>query len=205
MNQDLTPEQKEMLTTWVGQRDSLLKEISELRIQQESLVVSNKNLSESNTEIANKIQQSIGRLEELKKKEEERISLIDINISENLKKKSLLEVEISKLLSEISFLKDNKENLFNDIKNITSTHELIFNQTGNISRIINETVILNSENTRQIKNILVDAGNELEKITKFAEKNVEVTNKAILEIPKIIVDIHRDVIERRKISKHKSI
>jgi len=64
-------EQKQQLEIWSIQRDAVLLEISTNRILNEKLIQKNKELSNSNSEIETRMNQSIGRLQELKNKEKE--------------------------------------------------------------------------------------------------------------------------------------
>ncbi len=199
----LTLEQNKQLSSWASQRDSILIEIARKKEESEKLVKINNDLGISNTEISNKIQQSIGRLLELDKREEERAMLVSAENAALISRKSILQTEVSSLELEISALKENKKNLHDDIQSITKIHESVFARTSEIERIVGETVSINSANAREIKNILVDAGIELKKIIDIASENVDVTNQAIQKIPKIIVDLHRDVVERRKAARAK--
>ncbi len=203
MEPTLTPEQKKQLISWVSQRDSILLDIADKRTESEKLTTKNKELASSNTEIADKIQQSIGRLVELDKKEEERAKLITGEVANLIVEKSTLQSEVSSLKSEISVLIETKKNLHDDIASITKIHEAVFARTSDIERIVSETIKISSSNASDIKNILVEASIELKKVIDIGKENVAVTNKAIQEIPKMIVDIHKDVLERRHFNRHK--
>lgn len=201
----LTLEQQRQLNSWASKRDSILLEISNAQTEKEKLTIENKALADSNTEIYDKVQQSVGRLIELTKQEEDRGKVISIEVAELITKKSLLQTEVSNLESTISALTDNKMSLIEDSENAVKFHEAVFARAHDVDRIVSETIKINAENTGGIKNILVEAGNELQKIITIAESNVNITNKAIQEIPKIIVDLHKDVLERRKINKIRTI
>jgi len=201
----LLPEQQKQIDSWVSQRDSILLDISIKREESAKLIERNKELASSNTEIADKIQQSEGRLIELSKKETEMAGFTTIENSELKTEKSKLEEEVYRLKISESHLILRKEELNADIEAITKIHGSVFKHVGVIEQIVGETVKINSQNAREIKNILVEAGNELIKIIEVAEKNVEVTNRAIVEIPQIILDLHKSVLERRIINKRKII
>jgi len=201
----LLPEQQKQIDSWVSQRDSILLDISIKREESAKLIERNKELASSNTEIADKIQQSEGRLIELSKKETEMAGFTTIENSELKTEKSKLEEEVYRLKISESHLILRKEELNADIEAITKIHESVLKHVGVIEQIVGETVKINSQNAREIKNILVEAGNELIKIIEVAEKNVEVTNRAIVEIPQIILDLHKSVLERRIINKRKII
>ncbi len=203
MDQKLTPEQEKQLVSWVSQRDLILLDIANKKTESEKLTITNKNLASSNTEISDRIQQSIGRLEELEKKEKERALLMVPEIADLSSEKSVLQTQVSSLKSEISTLSETKKKLHEDILYISKVYEAVCSRASNLDRIVSETVKLNSDNAFGIKNILVEAGAELQKMIDKGSENVAVTNKLISEIPKIIVDLHRDVLERKKINKHK--
>ena len=203
MDQPLSPEQNKQLTAWAAQRDSILAEIAVKRTENEKLTATNKDLADSNTEISNKVQQSIGRLAELEKQEAARASLTTVENAELAKMKSVLQTEISSLKVEVVTLFESKKGLRDDIEAITKIHEAVFNRVSDIERIIGATVTLNSTNAQQVKNILIEAGIELKKIIDIGAQNVEVTNRAIVQIPRIIMDLHKDVLERRFTARHK--
>ncbi len=203
MDSQLTPEQKRQLDSWAAQRDSILRDIGEKKTESEKLTVTNVQLAASNTEISNKIQQSIGRLEELDKQEAKRTAFTTLENANLNVEKSILQTEVSSLKSEISSLSTIKEGLKSDIESVTKVHEAVFSRASEIERIVGETVKLNSTNASEIKTILGDAGIELKKIIDIGRENVEVTNQAILKLPKIVVDLHRNVIERQKIPRAK--
>ncbi len=203
MDPILTPEQKNQLSSWVVQRDSILLDIANKKTESEKLTLLNKNLASSYTEISDRIQQSIGRLEELEKKEKERVFLIVPEIGDLSAEKGVLQTQVSGLKKEIAALKDTKDILTEGIITLTKTHDILFSRSSDIERIISETVTINSASSREVKNILVEAGIELKKIIDISSENVGVMNRLIAEIPKIIVDLHRDVLERKKINKHK--
>lgn len=200
---ELSPEKKKQLDSWASQRDAILVDISNKKTENEKLTIANRELANSNTDISNTIQQSIGRLTELDAREKDRTKFISIENADLIVQKSMLQTEIPSLKSEIVSLTDKKNHLIDDISNLTKVHETIFSRASEIERIISETVKINSSNSSYIKNMLVEAAIELKNVIDIGRENVAVTNKAISEIPKMIVDIHKDIIERKKISRHK--
>lgn len=203
MENALTPEQQKQINSWVSQRDSILLDIANKKTENESLTVKNKELASSNTEISNKIQQSIGRLQELDRQEINRVTFVLRDVVKLDEDKSVLQTELVSLKEEINILEDKKKSLHDDIAVITKVHEAVFARSSDIERIVSETVRINSVNSLETKNILAEAGNELKKIIDIGSQNVAMTKNLVAEIPKMIVDIHRDVIERKKFNKHK--
>lgn len=203
MEPTLTPEQKKQLASWASQRDTILGEIAVKRTEKESLIKEVQSLAASKTEISNDIQKAIGRLEVIELSEESRVKLISIEVVDLNIQKSVLQTEVNSLGKEVVVLKEAKANLHDDVTAITKIHETVFSRVSDIERIIGATVTLNSTNAQEIKNILIEAGIELKKVIDIGKENVEVTNRAIIKIPQIVLDLHKDVLERRHINKHK--
>ena len=201
--EELTPEQKKQLGAWVVQRDAILKSIAEKRDEEQKLIVNLKNLAESQTDLLNRIQQSIGRIEELKKKEEEFGTLTTSENAGLRVIKSQLQTEITGHRTEIEALKETKLVLTESIAVLTNLHDKVFDKVNGLESIVGGTVKIASENATEINNILITAGAELQKIIDISEKNVEKTNQLILEIPKIVVDLHRDVLQRKIIARNR--
>lgn len=197
MEPALTPEQNKQLGVWAGKRDAILKSISDKTVEEESLTKKVKALSDSSTELTTKIQQSEGRLIELDKKEKERGSLISVEVSDLTAKKSVLQTEVSNLDKDILERQDKKKVLDADIEKVAKLLESIFGRASEMEKVIGDTVAVNSQNSREIINVLTQAKEQLREVIEIGNKNVEQTNKVILELPKIVVDLHKDVIERR--------
>lgn len=198
MDPALTPEQNKQLGAWAAKRDAILKVIADKTVEADGLIKSNKDLAASNTEISNRIQQGIGRLEEIGKQEQERSGLISKDVAALETKKSVLQTEESALLATIDSLKDKKEGLHADIEAAVKTLEAVFARTGEIEKSLGEAVALSSANSREIVNVLVQAKEQLREVIELGNKNVEQTNHVIQQVPKIVVDLHRDIIERRR-------
>jgi FtsZ-binding cell division protein ZapB len=201
MNPEITPEQQKQLDSWAAKRDSILAEIAVAEDTKSKLLSTNTNLTQSNTEIADKIQQGIGRIEEIEKKEEERKHLVSSELAELETKKTRLETTVTSLQGDVKELEDKKSSLLRDVANITGFHDHVFEKVNNLEGIVSKTIAISSENAKEIVSILQSAGAELKKVIDVGEANVEKTNKVIIELPKIVVDLHRDIMERRKINK----
>ena len=203
MNPTITPEQTKQLASWVGQRDLILVDIGNKKTEQEKLTKTNLELAESNTEIQNSVQQSIGRLEELEKKEKEYTTKVGVALSDFLVEKNTLEVRIEYLKKEIDLLECERITLvgmFGDLKNI---HSDILGNANEMNKTVGENVKLNSQNTIEIKNLLNDIKGELQKIHDVNAENVAKTNVVINDLPRIIFDLQKDIAERKKINKVK--
>lgn len=203
MNEELTQEQKQQLVSWVSQRDSILVDIANKRVEQEQLTLSNKNLAASNAEIQGSISRSIGRLEELDKLEKEYEEIVSTTLATTLVQKTQLETEIQGLKKEISLLECERITLvgmFGDLKEI---HAQYSKDANDINRAVGETVQKNSQMTTEISNLLITLKDEIKKVIDVNTANVEKTNVVINDLPRIIFDLQRELFERKKFNKIK--
>ncbi len=189
------------LKSWVSQRDALLTEISNKKCEKDKLNEECINLSDSSTEITTKIIESRGRLDELTKKEEEFSKVIKTDTAYLILEKTDLQTKNEGLKIENKLLEEKKNGLLQDVANITGFHDHIFEKVNNLEGIVSKTIAISTDNAKEIESVLRSAGAELKKVVDIGEANVNKTNKLVLEIPKIIVDLHRDIIERRKINR----
>lgn len=201
MNPEITPEQNKQLETWAAKRDSILADIAVAEDNKSKLLSTNKELAQSNTSIAEEIQQSKGRLQVLKEQEAERATLVSKEVADLEVKKTGLESTVTSLQGDVKELEDKKSSLLRDVANITGFHDHVYEKVNNLEGIISKTIGISDENAKKIVGILNAAGTELQKVIEVGEKNVEKTNKVILELPKIVVDLHRSVIEKRQFNK----
>ncbi len=200
---DITPEQQKQLSSWVSQRDAILVDIGNKRTESERLTDTNKALGLSSAEISNKIQQSIGRLEELDRQEINRATFVLRDVADLDDRKSILQTEVTNLKVERDLIEDQKDSLLEDIANLSVIHDKIFEKTNGLESIIGNMTSISSKNATEINNILISAGEELQKIIDINRQNVVETNAVINKLPKMIFDLQRDIIERKQLNKHK--
>ena len=200
---ELTPEQAAQLASWVVQRDAILMDIANLRTEQHKLTLSNQGLAESNTEIQDKINVGLGRLEELDKKEKLYEEIISTNLSDSLVQKSQLQSEITGLKNEIGLLFSQKETLVDLILNLTSIHNKLSESAAETERMIGAVTEVNSDNAKELQNLLIEVKNQVKQIIDINESNVAKTNVVINDLPKIIFDLQRELFERKQFNKIK--
>ncbi len=201
--EDLTPAQKLQLGTWVVQRDAIILSISHKRDEEKVLIDSVNQLCKTKSEVYDEIQQSIGRLEELKKKEAEFATLTTSENAELRVIKSQLQTEIIGLETSLVLLKSSEVTAKENVSTLINLFEKLFDKTNGLESLVSGIVKVSSESALSVKNILITAGEELQKVVDIGEKNVNKTNKLLLDIPKIVVDLHRDIIERRTIARNR--
>lgn len=199
----LLPEQKKQLASWAEQRDQILTSIADKKVEEASLVASVNNLSESKSKLIVEIHQSEGRIDELKKKEEEFKVLISAENAVLREEKARLQGEIPGLEKEIALLKKNRDEVVESISVASTLFERVFGKAGKIEELITSIVKVASDNAVTVRDTMTAAGVELQKVIDIGEQNVEKTNRLVLDIPRIIVDLHRDILERRVIARNR--
>jgi DNA repair exonuclease SbcCD ATPase subunit len=196
----LTPEQKEQLLTWGGQRDSLLNEISALRSEQERLSSENVDLAVSSTDIADRIQQSIGRMSELDKQENDYINIIAAKIPALEVEKSILETKIPTLNKEIEELEVKKQNLEKDIMFLTVNYEEIFSRTGSLEKIVEHVTSVSSSNITELENSVSELTKKVKDILALSESDLKAHTDVLQEIPRLFVELKRKSLVREKLN-----
>ena len=104
MNPEITPEQKQQLNSWALQRDNILADLAVKQIENDKLATANKELAASLTRVQEEINQSLGRLDEMTKKEEEFDKLMRIDNAELSARQVGLQSQIYELEKEINIL-----------------------------------------------------------------------------------------------------
>jgi chromosome segregation ATPase len=199
---EITQEQKDQLKSWVGQRDAVLAEISVNRIENEKLITANKELAVSLTKVQEEINQSLGRLDEMTFKEEEFDKLMRIDIAELTARQSGLQSQISELEKEISILVSNKKVLTETIDTLVKVHDGVFGRVSDLDKNIEEARRIASENVTETNNLLIGMKGEFQKLIDINAENVKRTNVVINDLPRIIFDMQKIVLERRTLNKH---
>jgi chromosome segregation ATPase len=199
----MNPEQTKQLASWVSQRDLILVDISNLRTEQEKLTKTNLELAGSNTEIQNKIQQSVGRLQELYDREKDVVKNVSVELSGLRVEKTQLETKIEDLSKEIGFLTTHKNDLVELTDKLLTAHDVVTHNALSIDKVAGDAVKVNSDNVREIERLLATMKEELKKTIDVNEQNVSKTNVVINDLPRIIFDLQKDIAERKKFNKVK--
>ena len=200
---ELTPEQKANLDTWAGQRDSLLKEISILRTENERLTSSNKSLADSNSDIQTQIHQAIGRMAELDKQEKDYENIVSSELTTALISKTRLESEITQLDKQVGILEFQKNSVTDQIKTLNEVYDRLFKQANVLDKIVDHVVRISKDNENQIDGMVSNLKESLQKVIDINEKHVSDTIMITDQLPKLFFDLQRQSLETHKINKIK--
>ena len=196
---EITPEQKEQLKTWAGQRDALLLEISSLRTVKEGLEKTNKELAISNTDITTEINKMLGRIEELKKKEAELVTLQSKELSVIQVNKNTLESDIEKLSKMIIALAVQKRDLERDISFLTDTFQKVEGKVSELDKVVDHVTRVSSENEEVFNTLMANLKKTLGELIDVNTKNVFETNVVIEKLPQMLVEVRKQGLMRNKI------
>lgn len=189
----LTPEQNQQMDSWVAQRDAILLSISTNREVNDGLVKSNKALAESNTELHDKINVSIGRLEEIEKQEKERASLTSKEIETLSTEKGILQAELVGLKAEIAALVPQKTTLVEDIKNAKDTYDRVFDRVTVLDKVVEHVTAVSAENIKEINSVVITLKSSVQEVIDTNTLNVDKANHMITELPRIFFALQRQV------------
>lgn len=199
MNSEITPEQKLQLNTWAGQRDALLLEISVLRTSREGLEKTNKELAISNTDIVADINQVLGRIEELKKKEIELVTLQSKELSVLQANKNRLESDIEHFNKEIESLEKSKKVIIEGLESLTSSFVKIEGRTSDLNKIVDHVTRVSADNVHEVETLVSNLKKSLGELININTKNVLETNVVIEKLPQMLIEVKRQNLVRPKI------
>jgi len=199
MENEVTPEQKEQLATWASQRDLALLEISNLQATKEKLEKSNKEMAASYSDMEARMNQVIGRIEELNKKEAELPLLVSKEVAKLESRKNGLETEITNLTKLVEVLSIQKTSLEDDVATAMDNFLVVKEQTFLLRDIVDHVKTVSGNNERDITNIVSNLKTSLEEIVEVNKKNVFETNVVIEKLPRMLVEVQKHGLIKNKI------
>jgi len=199
MDQEITPEQKDQLNTWAGQRDAILLEISNLELEQEKIKTENINLTSSSTDIHDRMKVIQGRIDELEKQEAKLPLLISKEVANLESKKTLLESEVTNLGKIITILVDQKASLEEDVSFALSAFDTVKDEALLLHKIVGHVTEVSGENIKKIDDLVTGVSDSLEEIIEVNRKNVFETNVVIDKVPKMIMEAQKHGLIKNKI------
>lgn len=203
MEEKITPEQKEQLNNWSIQRDALLGVIAGLKTEEEKRTNRVKDLAISATELENKIQQSIGRLEELDKVELLYMEIVDSKLPDLETQKTKLETLVTILEKEAGGLLDKKEEIKKDIEFLTKVQSEIFKRTGILEEVVEHVTKVSASNIKELDEVVASLTKKVKEVIALSTEDIEAQNRILGEIPKLFVELQRKVLLRNELKKVK--
>jgi len=136
------------------------------------------------------------------KKEEEFETLTDIQIVSLSNQKVILETKIEDFKQIIEILEPRKKSLEEAVSCLTDIFEKLSKGVGGLEKEIGDSHQLNSQNIKEIGNFLVSIKGEFQKLVDINTENVKRANVVINDLPRIIFDMQKTILERRTLNKH---
>jgi len=190
-NEEITQEQKAYLATFAGKRDAALLEISNLQIAKEKLEREVKEKVEASSDAVARMNQIIGRIDELKKKEVELPLLISKEIAHLESKKTCLETEIMNLSKLVEVLSTQKASLEKDVSSALNTFTVIKDEAISLDAVVDHVVRVSKNNITIVEDLVANLAKSLSEIIEVNKKNVSETNLVIDKLPRMIVELQK--------------
>jgi len=197
--EEITPEQKAYLATLAGQRDAALLEISTLQISKEKLSREVKEIADSYTDTENRMNQILGRIEELNKKEAELPLLISKELIGLESQKTCLETEVTNLSKMIEVLTAQKSSIEKDIYSALNIFESVKNQTVILDKVVDHVTSVSEHNLTIVEGLVSNLKTSLKDLVDINQKNVTETNIVLDKLPRMIVELQKTKLLRNKI------
>ena len=154
----ITGEQKVQLGRWADQRDGLLKEVSYLQGEKDSLIKFGQDQNDSNAEAAARALVIKGNIEILEQNERDRENIISKNCADLLVKEAELQARVSKLEQDIPKLEEKKATLISDIAVLTDTHDRVYNRASILDQVVDRVVHINDDNINKVNTFVSELG-----------------------------------------------
>ena len=199
MEPTITPEQEEQLKTWASERDAVLSEIAIARDERDKLTKANQEIAISYSEMVQKIQQSIGRMEELDLKEKEWEVIMSNGVADIRVEKTKLETELTDLKTQVAIYEEKKTTLVRDIELLLVLYDQHYGHAQNLEKVVERVVRISQENMDKLNIFVKSLEPEVQKVFTLIAKNVEQTNYVINELPQLYFDLKRKSLTREKI------
>ena len=197
-NPELTTEQQEQLKTWAGQRDSLLSEISILRMENEKLRLANEAAAASYSTIIANMSEVKGRIEELKAKEIELPLVISKEVASLQSQKSTLEAEVLALEKLAEVLTSKKTSLEADVSFALSTFDAVKDEALMLDKVVDRVTTVSQDNANKIDLLVNNLAKSLEEIIEVNRKNVFETNVVIEKLPAMLMEAQKHGLIKHK-------
>lgn len=199
MDQEITPEQKAHLETWAGQRDAILSEISGLQTVKEELQKNNQAISDSSTEIENRIVFMKGQIEELSIKDKELPLLISKEVASLEYQKSTLESEITTLTKLVKVLSEQKDSIVKDTYLLTEIYNTINERVGVLDKVVDHVTKVSEQNKFVIEDLIESIKTSSQAVIDINKKNVSETNMVLEKLPAMLVELQKQKLIRHNI------
>jgi len=197
--EEITPEQNSQLGSWAKKRDTVLAEISVAQIEKEKLERENTALAGSTKDIDRRIGETIGRMDELNKREKEYESTVSAELADLTSQKTGLQADVSALKADIELLTSKKDLLTQTISSLTDVHEKVFARASNLDKTVADITRINSQNIREVEILLGSLRETTKQMVDLNNQTIAEANKVTIQLPQIVFELQKKLLERKTI------
>jgi uncharacterized coiled-coil DUF342 family protein len=201
---ELTAEQIAQLGSWAGQRDAILSEINALRTERDKLDKENQEIANSSSSITNNLNQTIGRLDELTKKENDLVYTVSKNVSELQIKKTELEKQNEALEARINFFSEKEKELKDRLLFLSDTIGKLEGKSDEVTKIVSEIDKAGTSLTKKMNEAFASADIFVSSIATETEEHIGKINEAASNLNKTFVELNRKSLVKETINNKKT-
>jgi len=193
----LTAQQKESLKTWSDQRDALLREVSLLQNQKDTLQKESIVLGQSNNELQLSIAENKGRLIEIKEVEDRYRNSLSNDIAKFIAEKSKIEEEIVTKKEQLKLVESKKDEVISSINVLLKTHDQFFDRLSSLETIAEDIQKVSKVNINELKSFANDLKKSFEDVIAVNTSNVAQTKIILDKLPRYIFELQKPIPVRR--------
>ena len=185
------------LKSWAEQRDAILLDIANKRIEQKNITDVVNGLSASASDIQKRIIESNVRLEELNKKEKEMAQKLSSEVADLQVRKTTIENMIPGLMSEVRNLTERRTELTDTIETLMKLHDRVFFRTTQLDVVVDHVVKINQKNDADVNIMLSNLKKAIQEIVDISERTIHNANLVSDKLPQTFFDLQRQHLTRK--------
>jgi len=202
--EEITPAQKKQLEAWATRRDEILGEISRLDTEKEEKIKRNAELNASNTDVETRINQGLGRLQEIDRQEAERAKYVSREVAALESQKTELQSEVNGLKQVIVGLISKRDDLTLNVETLTLVHGKVFDRTAALETLVDHVSRVTGESVTIIEKCLALVKDSADEIVAVNKKNVAESMIIIEKLPRAMMEYRRPIIPGRTVVSKRS-
>jgi chromosome segregation ATPase len=196
---EFPPEQNKILGSWDQQRDAMLREISILTNEKNTLQKEVNDLGLAHADLQTSVARVQGRIDEIKQAEERFSTSLRTDIADLIVTKSTLESEVEEFRKEKTRIQEEKDASTELLKTIKDIYDFVQSNTDKLytrsALIIQDSEVA----SKQLQNALTAVLQSSKEIIDINSKNVTETNIVLDKLPKMLIELQKARLIRHKL------
>lgn len=194
---EITSVQSKALKTWAERRDEILREISVLKDEANTVVKTNTNGHQAFSELQGRIQHTVGRLDELDKLEEQKKTSLSKDVSDLLVQKSTLQGDVAVAKIELQGLDSKKSEVFELLNSFDTIFSTLLDNANGLNVTIGNMHEKAKVHDANVDTIMQAVRNSGDIIVEKNQENVKTTNIVLEKLHKWLFEISKPLPIRR--------